>query len=68
MDVRLAGPMDGVEAAKAIRAQLGAPIFFITAQCDLHTTRRMEEVDAAVVLNKPLRMEALTAAMAGAPG
>ena len=66
IDVRLDGAMDGVEAAQAIRAHLNVPIFFITAQCDPQTTRRMREVGRAVILDKPVKLTALSAAMAGA--
>lgn len=66
MDVRLNGGMDGVEAAREIRAHLGVPIFFLTAQSDPQTTERMREVDSSVILNKPLRMTALREAVAGA--
>ncbi len=36
MDIMLAGAMDGIEAAKQIRAQFGIPVIFLTA----YTTRR----------------------------
>ncbi len=31
MDIQLAGPMDGIDAANAIRAQLALPVVFLTA-------------------------------------
>ena len=31
MDIALAGPMDGIDAANTIRAQLGLPVVFLTA-------------------------------------
>lgn len=31
MDIQLAGTMDGIEAAKAIRTQIGLPVVFLTA-------------------------------------
>jgi signal transduction histidine kinase len=31
MDIQLAGPMDGIEAASAIRADIGSPVVFLTA-------------------------------------
>ena len=40
MDVRLAGPMDGIEAARRIRRECDAPIVFLTAYSDAATLQR----------------------------
>lgn len=34
MDIRLSGPMDGIEAAKTIREQFNIPVVFLTAYVD----------------------------------
>ena len=31
MDIQLSGPMDGIDAAQAIRTRLGIPVVFLTA-------------------------------------
>src|SRR3954453_1586344 len=55
MDIRLAGRMDGIEAARRIREQRSTPIIFITAHGDTATREHIARVlpDAAV-LAKPI--------------
>jgi len=45
MDIMLAGSMDGIDAAKHIRAQLGIPVIFLTAYADEKTLERAKEVE-----------------------
>ena len=40
MDISLEGPMDGIEAAEAIRRQLDAPVIYLTAHSDPATLAR----------------------------
>lgn len=40
MDIHLAGPMDGIEAAQRIRKQYGTPVVFLTAFADGETLER----------------------------
>ncbi|MFB2936167.1 EAL domain-containing protein [Aerosakkonemataceae cyanobacterium BLCC-F154] len=40
MDIRLAGEMDGIEAAETIRTQLGIPVVYLTAYADKETLKR----------------------------
>ncbi len=42
MDIRLAGRMDGIEAARRIREQRDTPIIFITAHGDPATRAHIE--------------------------
>ena len=44
MDIRLAGQMDGIEAARRIREQRDTPIIFITAHGDASTRAHIERV------------------------
>jgi CheY-like chemotaxis protein len=44
MDIRLAGRMDGIEAARRIREQRDTPIIFITAHGDPATRAKIEQV------------------------
>jgi CheY-like chemotaxis protein len=65
MDIRLAGRMDGVEAARRIRAQRGTPIIFVTAHGDDATRAHIEQVLAGTpVLAKPVTAERLKDAIA----
>lgn len=55
MDIRLAGRMDGIEAARRIREQRTTPIIFVTAYGDRETRAEIERaVPGAPVLTKPL--------------
>ena len=53
MDVRLDGPMDGVEAARRIRQICNAPIVFLTAYSDAATLDRAKLVEPYGYLVKP---------------
>jgi CheY-like chemotaxis protein len=65
MDIRLAGRMDGIEAARRIREQRDTPIIFITAHGDPATRARIEQVLPGVpVLAKPITAERLKEAIA----
>ena len=60
MDVRLAGRMDGIEAARRIRERRQTPIIFITAHGDPETRAHIEKiVPGAPVLAKPITTERL---------
>jgi DNA-binding response OmpR family regulator len=65
MDIRLAGRMDGIEAARRIRAQRDTPIIFITAHGDTANRNHIERVlPGAPVLAKPITADRLRAAVA----
>ncbi len=65
MDIRLAGRMDGIEAARQIRESRGTPIIFITAHGDPTTRAHIERVvPGAPVLAKPVTGEQLREAIA----
>jgi CheY-like chemotaxis protein len=65
MDIRLAGKMDGVEAARRIREQRDIPIIFITAHGDPATRAHIDRVvPGAPVLAKPITAERLKEAIA----
>jgi CheY-like chemotaxis protein len=65
MDVRLAGRMDGIEAARRIREQRDTPIIFITAHGDPATRSYIERVLPGVpVLAKPVTAVRLKEAIA----
>lgn len=65
MDVRLAGRMDGIEAARRIRESSGTPVIFITAYGDPATREHIERVlPGAPVLAKPVTGDRLREAIA----
>jgi CheY-like chemotaxis protein len=65
MDVRLAGRMDGIEAARRIRAQRDTPIIFVTAHGDTATRAHIDRVlPGAPVLPKPITADRLREALA----
>ena len=65
MDVRLAGRMDGIEAARRIRESSGTPVIFITAYGDPATREHIERVlPGAPVLSKPVTGDRLREAIA----
>ena len=65
MDIRLAGRMDGIKAARRIRDQRDTPIIFITAHGDPATRAKIEQVvPGTPVLAKPITAERLKEAIA----
>ena len=65
MDIRLAGRMDGIEAARRIREQRPTPIIFITSHGDPATRTKIEQMLPGMpVLAKPITADSLKAAVA----
>jgi PAS domain S-box-containing protein len=63
MDIRLKGPMDGIEAASLIRRQFNIPVIFITAHVDDTVIRRACQAMPLGYLIKPLKTRELKAAL-----
>jgi DNA-binding response OmpR family regulator len=59
MDVRLQGPLDGIETAAAMRATSHVPILFLTANSDDDTLRRARVTDPYGYLLKPFNSKEL---------
>lgn len=59
MDVRLAGSIDGIEAASAIRADSGIPVIFITGFEDANIRQKSENIKPLEYLIKPLNINRL---------
>lgn len=55
MDIRLRGPMDGIDAAARIRARADVPVVFLTADADPETVRRACGASPYGYLLKPFR-------------
>ncbi len=53
MDIRLAGPLDGIDTADRLRAFLDAPVVFLTAHSDRDTVRRAGETAPFGYVLKP---------------
>jgi CheY-like chemotaxis protein len=53
MDIRLKGPMDGVEAAQRLRARYGIPVTYLTAYADDDTLARAQTTAPYGYLVKP---------------
>lgn len=53
MDIRLAGAMDGIEAAQHILKERKLPILYLTAHSDSTTAERAQRADASGYILKP---------------
>jgi CheY-like chemotaxis protein len=54
MDIRLAGPRDGIDAAQEIHSRLGIGSIFVTANTDPETRTRAQAIKPIAFLEKPL--------------
>jgi CheY-like chemotaxis protein len=54
MDVQLAGAMDGIEAAEAIRREASIPFIFLTGYDDRATQERARALEPLAYLVKPI--------------
>lgn len=68
MDIRLKGGLDGIEAAKRIGLFSSAPIIFMTAYEYREVARKAAGVNIAAVLDKPVSIDELAAAIKVARG
>jgi PAS domain S-box-containing protein len=55
MDVRLAGKMDGIQAAQSIREDRDVPVVYLTAHSDNETLQRAANTAASGYLVKPFK-------------
>ncbi|WP_394836443.1 response regulator [Pendulispora rubella] len=63
MDIRLIGPLDGIEAAEAIRCEQNIPIVYLTSHSDTETLRRAKSTEPLAYLVKPFRIPELRCAI-----
>ncbi|TAL35346.1 MAG: PAS domain S-box protein [Spirochaetes bacterium] len=54
MDIRLRGGMDGIEAARRIRAERDVPIIYVTSNADQDTVEAARDTEPSGYLNKPI--------------
>jgi PAS domain S-box-containing protein len=59
MDIKLKGEMDGIEAAKRIRASADIPIIYITALSDRQTIERTKVTEPLGFVHKPVEEKEL---------
>jgi CheY-like chemotaxis protein len=59
MDIMLKGDMDGIDAAKEIKARFGTPILYLTAYTDDETLERAKKTEPAGYISKPFKEEDL---------
>src|SRR5690606_29546427 len=64
MDVRLAGRMDGIEAARIVRRHWQGPIVFHTAEASSGAREAIAELGDTVLVPKPAMADAVTAVAA----
>lgn len=53
MDIRIEGPMDGIQAAEAIRARFDIPVIYLSAYADRQTVERAKVTEPFGYLIKP---------------
>ncbi len=63
MDIRLAGSLDGIDAAIGVHARLGIRSLFVTAHSDQETRRRGEQANPVGWASKPFTSHQLMAAV-----
>jgi diguanylate cyclase (GGDEF)-like protein len=63
MDIRLAGEMNGIEAAKLIREALDVPVIYLSANADTDTLEQAKITQPYGYLVKPCNAPALNAAI-----
>ena len=63
MDIRLQGPIDGIEAAREIREQFKLPVIFLTAHADDETLARAKLTQPYGYIVKPIGHSNLTSSI-----
>jgi len=63
MDIKLEGPMDGIEAAQAIKTKLDIPVIYLTAYADDKTLQRAKITEPYGYVVKPLEERELKSAI-----
>jgi CheY-like chemotaxis protein len=66
MDIRLAGEIDGIEAACKIREHSDTPIIFMTGYQDKTTRARAQALSPLAFLEKPVKLQDLQSILASA--
>ncbi|MEX0928331.1 MAG: response regulator [Balneolales bacterium] len=59
VDIKLNGPMDGIETVEKIRESSSVPVIYMSGNSDKQTLERSERTQPVDYLVKPLKMELL---------
>jgi len=62
VDVKLDGPMDGIQTVKEIRKKSDVPVIYLSGYSDPEVRSRAKEVGFSGYLTKPVRMDDLKVA------
>ena len=68
MDIMLEGPMDGIEAYRALAPGGEIPIIYLTANTDLHVRERAMGTNPVAIVSKPIDKQHLLELIAGTIG
>jgi len=68
MDIRIRGPIDGIQTAQQIVTNFRIPVIFMSAQGDKETLDRAKAVGASAYLVKPVARDVLVSAIEAALG
>jgi PAS domain S-box-containing protein len=63
MDIRIEGPLDGIETARQLRSRFDVPVIFLTAFADEATVARAKHTEAHGYILKPFRAGELKSAV-----
>jgi len=63
MDIRIAGPIDGVVTAEIIRARYAIPVIYLTAYTDAETLQRARRTEPYGYIHKPFEVGELRTAI-----
>jgi len=63
MDIRIAGTLDGIDAAEVLRRRFGVPVVYLTAHTDEATLERAKKTEPYGFLVKPLKVAELRSAL-----
>jgi len=59
MDIRIDGPLDGIQTAAKLREESDVPVIFLSAHSDKQTLERAKGVGASSFLTKPVNRAVL---------
>lgn len=68
MDIRLNGPIDGIETARMLQAKYAVRVVFLSAHSKADSSERAEGVHASAWLTKPIRATVLKKTLDGVLG
>ena len=63
MDIRIKGPLDGIETATILRERFGVPVVYLTAHADGATLERAKVTEPYGYLIKPIKPDELRSAI-----